>query len=122
MVIIPKDSQLEVEALILNKDIGFVHKGQLAEVKIDTFNFTKYGLLDAEILTISEDAIQDEDLGLVYSARLKLKDVGLQVDGRWVKLSPGMSVVSEIKTGSRRLIEYFLSPLLKYRQESIRER
>jgi hemolysin D len=122
MVIVPEQSQVEMDALILNKDIGFVHEGQKAAVKIDTFNFTKYGLIDAEIMTISDDAIQDENLGLVYSARIKLHQDGLQIDDRWVKLSPGMSATSEIKTGKRRLIEYFLSPLLRYKQESVRER
>ncbi len=122
MVIVPEQSEMEAEVLILNKDIGFVHEGQKAAVKVDTFNFTKYGLIDAEILTISDDAIQDENLGLVYSARIKLHQDGLQVEDRWVRLTPGMSAVSEIKTGKRRLIEYFLSPLLRYKQESVRER
>lgn len=122
MLIVPKDSQLEVEAKVLNKDIGFVAEGQKAAVKIDTFNFTKYGLIDGEIINISDDAIQDEELGLVYNARIKLNEEKIQVENKWVRLSPGMSVTSEIKTGQRRLIEYFLSPLLRYRQESIRER
>tara|TARA_R110002167_G_scaffold211484_22_gene416049 strand:+ start:364 stop:1818 length:1455 start_codon:yes stop_codon:yes gene_type:complete len=122
MVIVPQDSQMEVEAMILNKDIGFVQEGQLAEVKIDTFNFTKYGLIDAEITSISDDAIQDENLGLVYTARIKLKKEQLQIEDRLVKLSPGMSVTAEVKTGKRRLIEYFLSPLLRYKQESLGER
>ncbi len=122
MVIVPQESQMEVEAMILNKDIGFVHEGQKAEVKIDTFNFTKYGLIDAEISSISDDAIQDENLGLVYSARFKLKTEEIQVEDRLVKISPGMSVTAEVKTGKRRLIEYFLSPLLRYKQESLGER
>ena len=122
MVIVPQESQMEVEAMILNKDIGFVHEGQKAEVKIDTFNFTKYGLIDAEISSISDDAIQDENLGLVYTARFKLHKEELQVDERLVRLSPGMSVTAEVKTGKRRLIEYFLSPLLRYKQESLSER
>jgi len=122
MVIVPEQSQMEVEAKILNKDIGFVYEGLLAEVKIDTFNFTKYGLIDAEITSISDDAIQDENLGLVYIARLKLKKEQLQVEERMVNLSPGMSVTAEVKTGKRRLIEYFLSPLLRYKQESLGER
>ncbi|MFV1873323.1 MAG: HlyD family type I secretion periplasmic adaptor subunit [Oleiphilus sp.] len=122
MVIVPQESQMEVEAMILNKDIGFVHEGQKAEVKIDTFNFTKYGLIDAEISSISDDAIQDENLGLVYTARFKLSKEELQVDERMVRLSPGMSVTAEVKTGKRRLIEYFLSPLLRYKQESLGER
>jgi hemolysin D len=122
MVIVPQESQMEVEAMILNKDIGFVHEGQKAEVKIDTFNFTKYGLIDAEISSISNDAIQDENLGLVYSARFKLNKEELQVEDRMVRLSPGMSVTAEVKTGKRRLIEYFLSPLLRYKHESLGER
>ena len=122
MVTVPEQSEMEAEVLFLNKDIGFVHEGQKAAVKIDTFNFTKYGLIEAEILTISDDAIQDENLGLVYSARIKLHQDRLQVEDRWVKLAPGMSAVIEIKTGKRRLIEYFLSPLLRYKQESMRER
>jgi hemolysin D len=122
MVIVPEQSQLEVEAMLLNRDIGFVHEGQKAQVKIDTFNFTKYGLIDAEITSISDDAIQDENFGLVYTARIKLHQDELQIGDKWVKLSPGMSVTAEVKTGKRRLIEYFLSPLLRYKQESVRER
>ncbi len=122
MVIVPENAELQVEAMILNKDIGFVEEGQQAEVKVDTFNFTKYGFIDGTILTISDDAIQDEHLGLVYSARIQLDKDELQVGERMVKLSPGMSVTTEVKTGTRRLIEYFLSPLLRYKQESLGER
>ncbi|WP_082865112.1 MULTISPECIES: HlyD family type I secretion periplasmic adaptor subunit [unclassified Oleiphilus] len=122
LVIVPDQSKMEVDVMILNKDIGFVQEGQKAEVKVDTFNFTKYGLIDAEIKSISDDAIQDENLGLVYSARVALAKEQLVVEGREVKLSPGMSVMAEVKTGKRRLIEYFLSPLLRYKQESLGER
>ncbi|ABC32764.1 Membrane-fusion protein [Hahella chejuensis KCTC 2396] len=122
MLIVPEHSEMEVEALVLNKDIGFVQEGHFAEVKVDTFNFTKYGIIDAELVDLSDDAIQDENLGLVYKARLKLKQDGLTVENKYVRLSPGMSVTSEIKTGQRRLIEYFLSPLLRYKQESLGER
>jgi len=131
MQLVPSESALEVEAMILNKDIGFVQEGQQAAVKIDTFNFTKYGLIDAEIISLSDDALADEvtglqspdnHAGLVYSARLKLSRDSLVVDGRQVRLSPGMSVTTEIKTGQRRLIEFFLSPLLRYKQESLGER
>ena len=122
MHIVPSDSALEVEAMIQNKDIGFVQEGQDAVVKVDTFNFTKYGLVDAQISSISDDAINDEQLGLVYKARVKLNTDRLNVEGREVRLSPGMSVTTEIKTGQRRLIEFFLSPLLRYKQESLGER
>ena len=111
-----------VQAVVSNKDIGFVSEGQTAEVKIDTFNFTKYGVIDAEVIDISNDAISDENLGLVYTARIKLHTTQMQINDKIVNLTPGMSVAVEIKTGTRRLIEYFLAPLLRYKQESIRER
>lgn len=122
MVIVPNEHTLEVEALVQNKDIGFVHIGQAAEIKIETFPFTKYGIIDAQIRHISNDAIADEKLGLIYAARVLMKKSVINVDGKQVNLTPGMVVTVEIKTGKRRLIEYFLSPLLQYGQESIRER
>lgn len=122
MKIVPEDFTVEVEALLQNKDIGFVHEEQVAEVKINTFNFTKYGLIDAKTTDISNDAIEDQKLGWVFKMRLKLKEDRIAVEDKWVRLSPGMAVTVEIKTGKRRLIEFFLSPLLRYRQESVRER
>ena len=60
LVIVPVDSQLEIEAMVSNRDIGFVHVGQSAEIKIDTFNFTRYGLLHGEVMSVSQDAIVRE--------------------------------------------------------------
>nr|WP_277611019.1 HlyD family type I secretion periplasmic adaptor subunit [Microbulbifer celer] len=122
MLIVPEQGEMEVEAFILNKDIGFVQEGQTAEVKIDTFNFTKYGVIDAELINLSDDAVQDEQLGLIYKARLRLKQDGLSIAGKHVRLSPGMSVMAEVKTGQRRIIEFFLSPLLRYKKDSMKER
>lgn len=122
MVIVPQEHALEVEAAVENQDIGFVRDGQSAEIKVETFPFTRYGTIDAEILHVSNDAITDEKRGLVYTARVLMKESVMQVEDRLVSLTPGMAVTVEIKTGKRRLIEYFLSPLLQYAQESIRER
>ncbi|THF63212.1 HlyD family type I secretion periplasmic adaptor subunit [Pseudothauera rhizosphaerae] len=122
MVIVPLDNPLEVEALVPNKDIGFVHAGQAVEIKVETFPFTKYGTLAGEVVDVSSDAIQDEKLGLVFAARVRLARDTLLVEGRTVRLSPGMAVTVEVKTGKRRLIEYFLGPLLRYADESLRER
>jgi membrane fusion protein, hemolysin D len=143
LVVVPSDSRLEIEAMVPNRDIGFVHEGQQAEIKIDTFNFTRYGLLHGEVLSVSQDAIirdrqQDRanDRGLAtlnetsepkgqelnYSARISLDRSRMQIDDRMVNLSPGMAVTVEIKTGSRTVLSYLLSPLLRYRQESLRER
>jgi hemolysin D len=122
MVIVPHDHALEIEAFIENKDIGFVKPGQDAEVKVETFPYTKYGTLHAKVLSVSHDAINDEKRGLIYSARIKMEQATLPVDGVDVQLTPGMAVSVEIKTDRRRVIDYFLSPLLQHTQESLRER
>jgi len=143
LVIVPSDSRLEIEAMVSNRDIGFVHAGQQAEIKIDTFNFTRYGLLHGDVLNVSQDAIirdQPQDrtgnrrLGaqndssepkgqeLNYSARISLDRTKMQVDDRMVDLSPGMAVTVEIKTGARTILSYLLSPLLRYQQEVLHER
>lgn len=122
MMIVPKDAVLEVEAMLPNKDIGFVNPGQDAEVKVETFPFTKYGTLHGTITQVSSDAIQDERLGLIYSTRVKLARDTIQVESKTVRLTPGMAVTVEFKTGTRRVIEYFLSPLIQVTRESLRER
>ena len=122
MNIVPEDYMLEADVKILNKAIGFVRAAQEVEIKIDSFPFTKYGTIKGEVRHISGDAIQDEKLGLIYDARLTLHDNKIKADGRLVQLKPGMSITAEIKTGKRRVIEYLLSPVMKYMDESLRER
>ncbi len=122
MIIVPKNNPLEVEAWVENKDIGFVYPQQHATVKIETFNYTKYGTLNGKVLTVSDDAISDEKKGLIYHAQVLLDTSRIQVENKQVNLSPGMAVTVEIKTGQRRIIEYFLSPLMAYAHESLGER
>lgn len=122
MLIVPDGEQLEVEVFLENKDIGFVFEGMDAEIKIHTFPFTKYGLIEGEITSISDDATVDEERGLIYGMHLLMKQNTIQVDKRLVKLMPGMEVTAEIKTGKRRILEFFMAPLLRYKEESIRER
>jgi hemolysin D len=122
MLIVPDEQQLEVEVFLENNDIRFVHEGMDAEIKIHTFPFTKYGLIDGEVTTISDDATVDEQRGLIYGMHLLMKNNTINVKGKEVKLMPGMAVTAEVKTGTRRIIEFFLAPLLRYKNESIRER
>lgn len=144
LVVVPAGAGIEIEAMVLNNDIGFVHDGDPAEIKVDTFNFTRYGLLHGHVVAVSHDAIVHDkspnDAGtpkapsqaaqtseppgqqLLYAARVSLDETSMQVEDRMVELSPGMAVTVEIKTGRRRIIGYLLSPLLRYGQESLRER
>jgi len=117
-----KGQQLEIEAGLLNKDIGFVYSGQIVEIKIDSFPFTKYGVIDGEVTDISADAIEHEKLGLLFPLKASIKTDEINVDGKWVKLKPGMSVTIEIKTGTRRLMEFILAPLMRGVSEGARER
>ena len=122
LTIVPENAPLEVEAMLANKDIGFVSVGHTAKVKVDAFPFTRYGALSGEINSISADAVEVQNVGWLYATRVTLDSLKLQVEGKDVAVSPGMSVTVEIKTGKRRLVEYVLSPLLRYRDESVRER
>jgi hemolysin D len=143
MTIVPLESHLEIEAMVSNRDIGFVEAGQAVAVKVDTFNFTRYGLLHGKVLSISHDAITrekpldrttDKSQGaeastsepkgqeLIYATRVSLDRTQMQIEDKFVNLSPGMAVTVEIKTGSRRIISYLLSPLVRHKQESLRER
>jgi HlyD family type I secretion membrane fusion protein len=122
MRVVPEGATLEAEVMVLNKDIGFVEVGQPVELKLETFPFTRYGVIEGRVKQVWRDAIQDEKQGLVYKAEVTLAADRILVDRTWVPLATGMAVQAEIKTGDRRVISYFLSPLLRYRDESLRER
>jgi hemolysin D len=123
MVIAPQEGALEIEAWVENKDVGFVAEGQDAGIKVESFPFTRYGTIEGRVLSLSGDAVPIEKVGLVYTTRVAMGRNTIEVEnGKHVRLSPGMNVSVEIKTGSRRLIEYFLSPLLKGMNEAARER
>jgi hemolysin D len=122
MVIVPDAATLSAEVTLENKDIGYVQSGQAAAVKLETFNFTRYGAVPATVTQLSADAVMDEKRGPLYTATLTLSGRTLRVDGRDVPLAPGMALSAEIKTGKRRVIEYLLSPLQQTANESLRER
>jgi hemolysin D len=143
LAVVPEGGGLEIEVMINNRDIGFVHVGQEAAIKIDTFDFTRYGLLHGRVTSLSQDAIikdnqqtKDDKRGaegpsggagsseqsLVYAARIMPDRTQMQIDENLINLSPGMAVTVEMKTGSRSVLSYLLSPLFRYGQESLRER
>lgn len=122
MKVVPKDSPLELEAQVLNRDIGFVQPGQRVKVKVETFTFTKYGAINGVVRKVAQDATHDEKLGTIYRALIDLDRDNIQVDGHTVRLKPGMNAMVDIETGKRRVIEYILTPILKYQDEAMRER
>ncbi|GAA4486740.1 HlyD family type I secretion periplasmic adaptor subunit [Gluconacetobacter asukensis] len=151
MVIVPDDQHLVVEAMIPNRDIGFVKVGQRVQVKVAAFKFTQYGLVPGSVVLVSRDAVDDTtkdtqdvlsgragtsaegtqsgsepDLdggeGSGYVARIALDRATLPVEGQTARLQPGMAVTAEILTGRRRIISYLLSPLNRSVQDAGRER
>jgi hemolysin D len=130
--------------MVSNRDIGFIHEGQEVEVKVDTFNFTRYGFVHGKVLAISHDAIarqtpnapsnEPRSVGaendssepngqeLVYAARIGMDKAQMEIDDNLIDLTPGMAVTAEIKTGSRRVIDYLLSPVIKHKQQALHER
>jgi hemolysin D len=143
MTIVPLDGPIEVEAYLLNKDIGFVEAGQPAVVKVEAFPFTRYGAINGAVAKVSGDAVDQRDAvnlsdpsnsikqgtaqnqgvqSLVFPATIKLERSTMSVDGKDVSLSPGMAVTVEIKTGQRRIIDYLLSPIREVASRSGHER
>jgi len=122
MVIVPQDAEVTAEVVVDNKDIGFVNAKQDVTVKLETFPFTRYGTIEAQVRSVSADAVNDEKRGAIFPATLTLKQSGIQVDGKRIALSPGMNVTAEIKTGKRRVIDYLLSPVQRTLDESLGER
>lgn len=119
--IVPEKVPLYVDAALDNQDIGFVKPGQRAVVKVATYPFQRYGYLEGIVENISPDAIQDDKKGLIYKAKIKLNDDKSSKQNQ-LKLLPGMSVSAEITTGQRRIIEFFLDPLMTKADESLKVR
>jgi hemolysin D len=143
LVVVPDNPGLVVEAHVDNKDVGFVRAGQDAEIKVETFTFTRYGLIHGTVLDVSRDAVaageaakprggnttddkaanaegRPDSAG--YVAHVALGQTTMLTEGGPVELGPGMSVTAEIKTGRRSVISYLLSPLQRYAHDGMRER
>lgn len=122
MTIVPKDSKLVIKAKVMNQDIGFIEEGMDVSVKIDTFNFQKYGILKGVVTLVGVNSIEDERLGPVYEVYIKPENTTLMVEGKEQSIKSGMSSTNEINIGKRRIIEFFIYPLIKYLDESIKVR
>lgn len=141
LVVVPDEAQVTAEVQIENKDIGFVREGLEAEIKLDAFPYTRYGTIPAKLTVVAADAVtrpgaipQDPQTGApltadkanaaaaTFPATLQLSQTMLNVEGKTVRLTPGMTLTAEVKTGKRRVIDYLLSPIAEHAQESLRER
>lgn len=124
MTIVPHNAALEVDTQVMNRDIGHVKVGQRVINKIETFDFTRFGYIEGTVQWVGTDAVNDQKLGPVYPVRIQLAKAETPnvVNGLHGAVTAGMSVTSDIRTGERRMIEYFIAPMLRYKQEALRER
>jgi hemolysin D len=146
-VITPNAGRLQVDGLVPNLDIGFVKLGQPAVIKIDAFPFTRFGVLHGKVVKIASSAIPEQEAkralanaaaaanaaqapstapgqsdSFVFPVTVALDETAMKIDDAIIPLTPGMTVTIEIKTDSRRVIDYLLSPLAKIASEAARER
>ncbi|MGI9275774.1 MAG: HlyD family type I secretion periplasmic adaptor subunit [Endozoicomonas sp.] len=122
MVLVPENAELQVEAMALNKDIGFIETGMPVDIKIETFPYTFFGSLSGQVVQVSRDAVDGGDKGLVYPLYVSLDKQSVNINGSMQQLQVDMAVTAEVKTGRRRLLEYFMEPFLRYRDETLNER
>jgi hemolysin D len=147
-VLTPNAGKLQVEALVANIDVGFIKLGEEAVVKVDAFPFTRFGTLHGKVVQIASAAISEQEAkralanatysangapnapasapgqpeSFVFPVTVALDETAMKIDNAVIPLTPGMTVTVEIRTDSRRVIDYLLSPLAKTASEALKER
>ncbi len=122
MTIVPKDAKMVIKAKVLNQDVGFIDADMPVSIKVATYNFQKYGILNGKVTLVSPNSIDDEKLGPIYEVYIEPENTTLLVEGKEQSIKFGMTTTNEIKIGKRRIIEFFIYPLIKYMDESIKVR
>jgi adhesin transport system membrane fusion protein len=120
--IVPLEDTLLVEAKVRPADIAFLRPGQAATVKVTAYDFSIYGGLDAVVEDISADTIIDEDGERFYRIRVRTSDSTLEKAGVPLPIIPGMTTQVDILTGEKTVMDYLLKPILRARQNALRER
>ena len=121
MVIVPDRPDVEVEARVRNRDAGFIRVGQAVAVKLDAFPFSRYGTVPGQVIAMSRDAVPDPKLGPVFVTRVRLDRATIAIDGRQVPLGAGLGVTADIRTGSRTIMSWLLSPIMTTVKQAARE-
>ena len=111
--ILPEGEEMLLEVKVLNRDIGFINQGMKAKVKIATFPFQEFGVVEGEVLQISPNAIVDKELGLVFPTRIKLSKHSLNVRGQEVEFNPGMAANAEIVTRQKSVLTFIIEPITR---------
>ncbi|MFM2060810.1 MAG: hypothetical protein RLZZ507_480 [Cyanobacteriota bacterium] len=111
--IVPEGEEMLLEVKVLNRDIGFIRQNMKAKVKLATFPFQEFGVVDGEVLQISPNAVVDEKLGLVFPTRIKLSKHSMNVRGQEVEFTPGMAANAEIVTRKKSILTFIVEPITR---------
>lgn len=120
--VVPLNAPLVIKAQVMNKDIGFIKEGMPVLIKVDTFDFQKYGMINGTVKKVSKDSVEDQRLGPIYDVFITPLNKTLMVEGKETPISTGMSLTAEIKVNKRRIIEFFIYPMIKYWNQAIQVR
>lgn len=120
--ILPEGDDLVLQVQILNRDIGFISPGMTAKVKMATFPFQEFGIIEGEVIRVSPNATTHEELGPVYPASIRLDRTTVPVRGQEVELLPGMAASAEIVTRQRSILTFLLEPVTRRFDEAFSTR
>ena len=122
MEIVPLDDTLLVEARVRPADVAFLHPGQKAMVKISAYDFAIYGGLEASLEQISADTIEDKRGDFFYLVKVRTQKTAITYHNENLPIIPGMIATVDILTGKKTVLDYIMKPILKARQNALRER
>ncbi|WP_413171926.1 HlyD family efflux transporter periplasmic adaptor subunit [Anabaena azotica] len=111
--IVPEGEEMLLEVKVLNRDIGFIRQNMKAKVKLATFPFQEFGVVDGEVLQISPNAVVDKELGLIFPTRIKLNQHSMNVRGQEVEFTPGMAANAEIVTRKKSILTFIVEPITR---------
>lgn len=119
MTLVPEGTPLELEVMAQSQDIGFIRKGMPVTIKLDTYDFQKYGTVDGLVMSVAQDSVKEDpqQAAIVFPVRIHPQAITLSKHSD-KRLQTGMTVTAEINTGKRRMIEFFIYPVIKALDES----
>ncbi|MCX6577174.1 MAG: HlyD family efflux transporter periplasmic adaptor subunit [Candidatus Aminicenantes bacterium] len=95
---VPADSPLSVDIKVANKDIGFIEKNMTVKYKFAAFPFQDYGILTGKVTTIPPSAVEDQNLGFVYTVQASLDKTYFEIKGKRYPIKAGMTAQAEVVT------------------------
>jgi adhesin transport system membrane fusion protein len=122
MDIVPLDDTLLVEARVTPKDVAFLRPGQDVMVKISAYDFSIYGGLEGKLESVSADTIEDKKGNYYYLAKVRTQKTAITYHNESWPIIPGMMVTADIMIGKKTVLDYLLKPILKAKQNALRER